>query len=53
MPEGGRERKGYGSELIEKALPYQLGAKTKLEFGVDGVRCEIAVPLGEGEQGNA
>lgn len=53
MPEGGRERKGYGSELIEKALPYQLGAKTKLEFGADGVRCEIAVPVEEGEQENA
>lgn len=45
MPEGGRRRKGYGSELIERALPYQLGARTKLEFGADGMQCEITVPV--------
>jgi PAS domain S-box-containing protein len=45
MPDGGPKRKGYGTELIERALPYQLGAKTKLEFEPNGVRCEIAVPL--------
>ena len=38
-------RKGYGSELIERALPYQLGAETRLEFGADGVRCAIVVPV--------
>jgi two-component sensor histidine kinase len=38
-------RRGYGSELIERALPYQLKAKTKLEFGPDGVRCRIAAPV--------
>ncbi|HZZ63772.1 MAG TPA: PAS domain S-box protein [Roseiarcus sp.] len=43
MPAGDARRKGYGSELIERALPYQLGAETKLEFGADGTRCEIAV----------
>jgi PAS domain S-box-containing protein len=45
MPEGGRKRKGYGTELIERALPYQLGATTKMEFGPNGVRCEIVLPL--------
>jgi PAS domain S-box-containing protein len=45
MPEGGRPaRRGYGTELIERALRYQLKAKTKLEFGEDGVRCLIEVP---------
>ncbi|MDB5372656.1 MAG: putative sensor histidine kinase with multiple and a response regulator receiver domain, partial [Belnapia sp.] len=39
------KRKGYGSELIERALPYQLQAKTKLQFGPDGVRCEIVAPV--------
>jgi PAS domain S-box-containing protein len=43
-------RKGYGSELIERALPYQLRAKTALEFGSDGVRCVIAVPVDENKQ---
>lgn len=32
---------GYGRELIERALPYQLGAKTCYRFGEDGVRCSI------------
>jgi PAS domain S-box-containing protein len=38
-------RRGYGSELIERALPYQLGARTQLQFASDGVRCTIAVPV--------
>lgn len=46
MPRTGSPlRKGYGSELIERALPYQLRAETRLEFGDDGLRCHIAVPL--------
>jgi PAS domain S-box-containing protein len=43
-------RKGYGSELIERALPYQLGAETRLEFGVDGVHCAIVVPVEAGRE---
>jgi PAS domain S-box-containing protein len=43
--EATKMRKGYGSELIERALPYQLNAKTRLLFEPDGVRCEIRVPL--------
>src|SRR3954467_434712 len=42
---GSPTRQGYGRELIERALPYQLNAKTKLDFGPDGVRCEIVVPV--------
>jgi PAS domain S-box-containing protein len=42
---GAPKRKGYGRELIERALPYQLNAKTQFEFGPDGVRCEIVVPV--------
>ncbi|MBV9813243.1 MAG: PAS domain S-box protein [Acetobacteraceae bacterium] len=45
MPAGGRTRSGYGSELIERALPYQLGTETRLDFEPDGVHCEIVVPL--------
>ena len=40
-PQGG----GYGRELIERALPYQLKARTSYEMGTDGVRCTIAVPI--------
>jgi two-component sensor histidine kinase len=42
-PHGG----GYGRELIERALPYQLKAKTTYEIAPDGVRCTIAVPISE------
>ncbi|WP_102960838.1 CheR family methyltransferase [Mangrovicella endophytica] len=38
-------REGFGRELIEEALPYRLGAETKLEFLGGGVRCTISVPL--------
>lgn len=38
-------RKGFGSELIERALPHQLRAKTKLDFTQDGIRCAIEVPV--------
>ena len=42
---GGPARRGYGSELLERALAYQLHAKTALEFGPDGVICVIEVPV--------
>ncbi len=32
MPQKTPMRKGYGSEPIERALPFQLGARTSLEF---------------------
>jgi two-component sensor histidine kinase len=38
---------GYGRQLIEEALPYQLGASTRFELGGDGVRCRIDLPLGK------
>jgi len=36
---------GYGRELIENALPYQLDAETHFELGDDGVRCVIELPV--------
>lgn len=38
---------GYGRELIERALPYQLQAETTYVLGPDGVRCTIALPVSE------
>ena len=38
-------RRGFGSELITEALPYQLDADTSLEFRSGGVRCVISVLL--------
>lgn len=42
-----RERRGYGRELIEYALPYQLGARTAFELLPVGVRCRIELPMPE------
>ena len=36
---------GYGRELIERALPYQLGAKTSYMLAEDGVRCSIEMEV--------
>lgn len=36
---------GQGRELIERALPYQLGAKTTYELGHEGVYCTISLPV--------
>jgi hypothetical protein len=36
---------GYGRELIEQALPYQLKARTTYLMGADGVRCTIVAPI--------
>ncbi len=38
-------RSGYGRELIEHALPYQLGATTRYELRDDGVSCMIEIPV--------
>ncbi|WP_198383769.1 PAS domain S-box protein [Roseomonas sp. KE2513] len=46
MPDGPPVRRGYGSELITRALPYQMRAETALEFTPDGVRCSISLPAG-------
>ncbi len=35
---------GQGRELIERALPYQLGARTTFDITSDGVHCTIAMP---------
>ncbi|WP_336487265.1 CheR family methyltransferase [Methylobacterium nigriterrae] len=39
-------RRGFGRELIEEGLTYELGATTALEFLPGGVRCVIEIPLG-------
>jgi len=37
--------RGQGRELIERALPYQLSARTSFELGGDGVHCTISIPV--------
>jgi len=36
--------RGYGRELIEVALPFALGATTRLNFLSDGIYCSIQLP---------
>jgi two-component sensor histidine kinase len=37
-------RRGFGSRLVEEALPRQLGGHTRLSFPVTGVEFELVVP---------
>jgi two-component system CheB/CheR fusion protein len=46
-------RKGFGRELLEHALPYQLDAKTRLEPLKDGIRFWLAIPLRNQNRGKA
>jgi two-component system, chemotaxis family, CheB/CheR fusion protein len=43
---------GQGRELIERALPYQLDAKTSFVLGDDGVRCSIVMPVSASDLSN-
>ena len=43
----GRARTGYGRQLIEQALPYQLDAEASFMMHDDGIRCTIDMPLSE------
>jgi two-component system, chemotaxis family, CheB/CheR fusion protein len=38
-------RRGLGRQLVERALPYSLGAETRFELREDGLRCTIALPI--------
>lgn len=41
------QRRGFGRELIERVLPYELGATTIFTIAPGGVHCEIDLPLNE------
>lgn len=40
-------RRGFGSELIERTLRYELDAQTDLQFTPGGIRCMIEIPLND------
>ncbi|MCT8266297.1 PAS domain-containing protein [Afifella sp. JA880] len=42
---------GYGRELIEKALPYSLGAKTSFDLTETGLHCCIDLPVSKQQPG--
>jgi PAS domain S-box-containing protein len=39
-------RRGFGSRLLEQALPYESGGVVELEFAPAGVECRVRLPLG-------
>lgn len=44
------ERKGFGLELLSTTLPYDLRARTEVEFRPQGLRFTMTMPLGPGLQ---
>lgn len=48
-PAAGPRGSGYGRELIERALPFQLGARTEYVIASDGIQCAIDLPIPETE----
>lgn len=38
-------RRGFGTELLERTLAYELKARTRLAFEPNGLRCTINLPL--------
>jgi PAS domain S-box-containing protein len=40
-------RRGFGLELIERSVAHELGGQAVLEYRIDGVSCEITVPLAD------
>ena len=42
-------RKGFGTELITRRVPYELKGEGTLSLDPDGLRCRIAFPLREGD----
>ena len=44
--QGEPARSGFGRNLIERGLPYDLDAVTALEFMPGGLRCTVELPLG-------
>lgn len=42
-------RRGFGSELIEARIPYELGGSGKITVAPDGAQCHLEFPLLSGE----
>lgn len=45
---GSSHRRGFGSELIEGKVPYELRGESKITIEAGGARCHIEFPLTEG-----
>jgi two-component sensor histidine kinase len=40
-----RERRGFGSRILEDALAHELDAEVTLNFGRGGLHCKLKIPL--------
>ena len=49
-PKASSLRRGFGRELLEHALPYQLDATTKLDVAQDGIRFSAVIPWHDDER---
>ncbi len=45
-------RKGFGMELLERSLPYDLQAETAVEFRPTGLHFELRMPLADRQRDN-
>lgn len=41
-------RKGFGTELLERTLAFELKGQTRMAFNSGGLQCMIAIPLSKG-----
>ena len=39
------ERRGFGSRIVETALPNELGGEVAVDYRAEGLRCSIRSPL--------
>ncbi len=39
------QQRGFGSKLIEGSVAAELGGSARLLFALEGLRCEMAIPL--------
>jgi PAS domain S-box-containing protein len=39
------ERRGFGSRIVELALPNELGGQVDVDYRAEGLRCQISSPL--------
>ncbi len=45
LPNPGPRRRGFGTELLERTLAYDLGGEASLRYEPDGLRCAISLPV--------
>lgn len=38
-------RTGFGTQLLRRLLPHQLGARVDMNFNPDGLKAKIEIPL--------